>query len=83
MPEKKEHAMYLVPLSPAEIWIGIAILLIVVAIVAIRKCETEPRRMTDEEYREYCEKRDRECREFFAQYKKDHPEIWDEDGNLR
>ena len=51
--------MYYVPLTPAEVWIGIAVFFVVVAIVAIRKRLAAPHRMTDEEYRAACE-RDRE-----------------------
>lgn len=74
--------MYDVPMTPTEVWLGIAVFAIVIAVLAMREKIIGPHPMTDEEYREACEKRDRKCREFFKQYKKDHPEIWDENGNL-
>ena len=74
--------MYDVPLTPAEIWIGIAIFAIVIIVGAIWKSITGLRPMTDEEYRAACEKDYREFKESLAKHQKEHPEIWDENGNL-
>ena len=76
--------MYLVELTPAEIWIGIAIFTII--IVAIRIESRRVERKNAKEWEDILKKKDEEVaqfKEFFAQYKKEHPEIWDEDGNLR
>ena len=74
--------MYIVPLTPGEVWLGIALFVVVVVVVAIRKSVTEPRRPTDEESREWRERDYKEFKEHWEQYKKEHPEIWDEDGNM-
>lgn len=75
--------MYLVELTPAEIWIGIAIFAII--IVAIRIESRRVERKNAKEWEDILKKKDEEVaqfKEFFAQYKKEHPEIWDKDGNL-
>jgi len=71
--------MYLVELTPAEIWIGIAIIA-VIAIVAVAW-----KHRSEREWEEHLRQKDEDAaqfKEFFARYKKDHPEIWDENGNL-
>ena len=75
--------MYYVPMTPAEIWTGIAVFAIVIAVIAFWGKITGPRRMTDEEYRAACDKDYREFKESVAKHKKDHPEIWDENGGMR
>ena len=75
--------MYYVPLTPAEIWIGIAMFFIVVVIIAIRKWATEPRRMTDEERHAIEERNRRDWEAWMAKHQKEHPDIWDENGNVR
>lgn len=75
--------MYYVPMTPAEIWIMIATIAIVIVVGAIWKSVTGPRPMTDEEYRAACDKDYREFKESVARHKKEHPEIWDENGNVR
>lgn len=71
--------MYFVTMTPVEAWIVIAIIA-VIAIVAVAR-----KRQSEREWEEHLRQKDEEVaqfKEFFAQYKKEHPEIWDENGNL-
>ena len=67
--------MYIVPLTPGEIWLGIALFVVVVAVVAIRKSVTEPRRPTDEEseaYRKRCEEENAKLNEHIDKVLAEH-----------
>lgn len=74
--------MYYVPLTPAEIWIGIAIFAIVIVVGAIWKSITAPRYMTDEERRATEERNRRDWESWMAKHQKEHSDIWDENGNV-
>ena len=75
--------MYYVPMTPAEIWIMIGAIAIVIVVGAIWKSITSPRPMTDEECRAIREKNCREWEAWMEKHQKEHPEIWDENGNVR
>ncbi len=75
--------MYYVPMSPAEIWIMIVVIAVIVVAIRIESRSVE--RKKAKEWEDILKKKEEEVaqfKEFFAQYKKDHPEIWDENGNL-
>lgn len=71
--------MYYVPMTPAEVWMMIAVFAVIAIVVTARK------RRAEREWEETMRRKDEEIaefKEFFAEYKKQHPEIWDENGNL-
>ena len=66
-------------MTPVEAWIVIAIIAIVAVVAIVRK------RRADREWEEMLRQKDEQIvkfKDFFARYKKEHPEIWDENGNL-
>ena len=73
--QKGEEAMYIVPLTPGEIWLGIALFVIVVVVIAIKKSVTGPRRPTDEEseaYRKRCEEENAKLNEHIDKVLAEH-----------
>lgn len=75
--------MYYVPMTPAEIWIMIVVIAVIVVAIRIESRRVE--RKKAKEWEDILKKKEEEVaqfKEFFAQYKKDRPEIWDENGNL-
>lgn len=76
---KENETMYLVELTPIEVWVAIAIIVIVAIIAIVRK------RRAERDWEEHLRQKEKEVarfNEFFAKYKKQHPETWDENGNL-
>lgn len=71
--------MYMVTMTPVEAWIAIAIIATIIIVAVVRK------HRSDREWEEQLRQKDDEVakfKEFLAQYKKEHPEIWDENGSL-
>ena len=71
--------MYYVGLTTFEMWIVIAIFAIIAIVAIVRK------RRFNKEWEEQMRQKDEEIaqfKEFFAECKKQHPEIWNENGKL-
>lgn len=77
--QKGDNTIYHVPLTTFEMWIVIAIFAVIAIVATARK------RHFDDEWKEQMNRKDEEIaefKEFFAEYKKQHPEIWNENGEL-